>query len=653
VFDLLHLNNLLAVILLVGLVGCNYSPPSSTISIASPSAPPVEHTQGGSPIVTTAVTPSPTPARLLTICLGREPASLFYYDATSIAAQDVLAAVYDGPVDIRGYIPHPVILDKLPSLADRDAIIKPVEVSGGDLIVDSSGDLVTLEAGVTYRPSGCTEAACAQDFPGDGTVQMDQLVLRFKLLPGIQWSDGTPLTSSDSVYSYEVARSLPSSAQPSVVSRTESYTALDDTTLEWVGVPGFQDGFYQTKFFTPLPQHAWSSYTVEELHTQEVSTRKPLGWGPYIMDEWVPGDHLSLHKNPLYFRAGEGIPHFDNLVFRFVSNGDEALDALLAGECDLVDRSVEFASQSARLVELQKDARAQVLYQEDVGWEQLAFGITPIDSQREQIFALKEVRQAIAMCIDREVLVTDQDLNAQLLMVSYVPSSHPLYNPGVQQYDFDLLKANALLESVGWQDPDNDPATPRIAQGVTGVQDGTLFEVEYLVSADAKPQKDALAIQDMLGQCGIRTKIITQQPAEYLAPGPDGPVFGRSFELAQFAWAPSLEPPCYLYLTDQIPGPYPAYPRGWGGANASGYSNPQYDQACQAALYSLPDSAQHQAEHFQAQEIFSQDLPVLPLYSHYSAIVSRPDMCSFTATSAVDSALWNLEELDYGTGCTH
>ena len=150
-FDLLHLNNLLAVILLVGLVGCNYSPPSSTISIASPSAPPVERTQGGSPIVTTAVTPSPTPARLLTICLGREPASLFYYDATSIAAQDVLAAVYDGPVDIRGYIPHPVILDKLPSLADRDAIIKPVEVSGGDLIVDSSGDLVTLEAGVTYR----------------------------------------------------------------------------------------------------------------------------------------------------------------------------------------------------------------------------------------------------------------------------------------------------------------------------------------------------------------------------------------------------------------------------------------------------------------------------------------------------------------------
>jgi peptide/nickel transport system substrate-binding protein len=613
----------------------------------------VEPTQGGSPGVTTAVTPSPTPARLLTICLGREPASLFYYDATSIAAQDVLAAVYDGPVDIQGYIPHPVILEKLPSLADRDAIIKPVEVSGGNLIVDSSGDPVTLEAGVTYRPSGCTEAACAQDYPGDGTVQMDQLVLRFKLLPGLQWSDGTQLISSDSVYSYEVARSLPSSAQPSVISRTESYTALDETTLEWVGVPGFQDGFYQAKFFTPLPQHAWSSYTVEELHTQEISARKPLGWGPYIIDEWVSGDHLSLHKNPLYFRAGEGLPHFDNLVFRFVSNGDEALDALLAGECDLVDRSVEFAPQSARLAELQKAGSVQVLYQDDAGWEQLAFGITPLDNQRLSFFTSREVRQAVAMCVDREALVANQPAGVALLLDSYTSPANPLYDPQVQHYAFDATEASGLLEAAGWLDPDENPLTPRVAQGVQGIPDGTLFEVEYLVSPDAGEQADAKAIQKSLQACGMRTRIVTKDAQEYLAPGPQGQVFGRAFDLAQFAWAPALEPPCYLYLTDQIPGAYPEYPRGWGGANASGYSNPQYDQACQDALYSLPDSAQHQAEHFQAQEIFSQDLPVLPLYSHYSVIVSRPDMCSFTATSAVDSALWNLEGLDYGTGCIH
>jgi peptide/nickel transport system substrate-binding protein len=186
---------------------------------------------------------------------------------------------------------------------------------------------------------------------------------------------------------------------------------------------------------------------------------------------------------------------------------------------------------------------------------------------------------------------------------------------------------------------------------VQGVPDGTLFEVEYLVSPDTREQVDAKALQKSLQRCGIRTRIVTEDVEEYLASGPEGQVFGRAFDLAQFAWATSLEPACYLFLTDQIPGPYPDYPKGWGGANASGYSNPQYDQACQNALFSLPDATQHQAEHFQAQEIFSQDLPVLPLYLHYSAVVSRPDMCHIQAASSVDSALWNLEELDYGNGC--
>ena len=432
-------------------------------------------TQGQAVEPTLLATPSPTPARLLTICLGREPTSLFFYDASSISAQDVLSAIYDGPVDIQNYVPHPVILEKLPSLADRDALIQPVEVSGGDLIVDSSGDPVNLEAGVTYRPSGCTEAACAQSYPGDGAVQMDQLVLRFKLLPGIQWSDGTPLTSSDSVYSYELARSLLPSALSSVVSRTASYKALDEATVEWAGVPGYQDGLFQTKFFIPLPQHAWSAYTAEELRTAESSSRKPVGWGPYVIDEWVSGDHISLHKNLQYFRLAEGLPHFDNLVFRFVPNGDEALAALLAGECDLVDRTVAFESQSSRLAELRQAGKLQVVYQNDTGWEQMAFGITPFDSQRPSFFASKEVRQAVAMCIDRQAMVSDQPEGAGLLLDSYTSPSNPLYNPQVQHYAFDPAAGSAMLETAGWLDPDGDPLTPRVAQAVQGVPDGTLF----------------------------------------------------------------------------------------------------------------------------------------------------------------------------------
>jgi peptide/nickel transport system substrate-binding protein len=648
VFDRLNLNNLLVVILMVGLVACSQKPAPSTVSLPTP---PVSSSQ--QPTISVSepaptVTLLPTPRRLLTICLGREPSSLFYYDATSTAARDILAAVYDGPVDIQNYIAHPVILEKVPSLMDGDAVLQPVQVNPGDLMVDYSGNPVNLEAGVEYRPSGCSENACAQIYEGDQPIQMDQLVLDFKLLPGIQWSDGTLLTSSDSVYSYEIARALFPAAQSELILRTQSYQSTDDRSIKWIGIPGYQDGTYHTKFFTPLPQHIWHTYTVEELRTIEISTRKPLGWGAYIIDEWISGDHISLHKNPLYFRAGENLPKFDNLVFRFVNNPDEALDALLAGECDLLDQTAMLETQTSRLSELQKTGQVLPFYQNDAGWEQISFGIIPSDTQRVELFASKEVRQAVAMCIDREALVADQTLNAQLLMDSFVPSSHPLYNPGVQHYTLDLQKAIALLESVGWQDPDNDPTTPRIAQGVAGIPDDTPFEVEYLVSSESKPQSDAQAIQEMLGQCGIRTKILAQQPGQYLAPGPDGPVFGRSFDLAQFAWTASLEPPCYLYITSEIPGPYPDFPKGWGGVNASGYTNPQYDQACEDALFSLSDSPQHLAEHFRAQEIFSEELPGLPLYVHFTVSVARPDMCNYTSTSAMDSPLWSLETLDYG-----
>jgi peptide/nickel transport system substrate-binding protein len=187
---------------------------------------------------------------------------------------------------------------------------------------------------------------------------------------------------------------------------------------------------------------------------------------------------------------------------------------------------------------------------------------------------------------------------------------------------------------------------------VAGVPDGTAFEVEYLVSSDAKPQADALAIQKMLGECGIGTRIVTQQPQDFLAPGPDGPVFGRSFDLAQFAWAGSFEPACNLYLTSEITGSYPDFPKGWGGMNASGYSNPQYDAACENALFSLSDAPQHRTEHLQAQEIFSTELPALPLYLHYNVSVARPDLCNYTSASAVDTPLWFLELLDYGSGCS-
>jgi peptide/nickel transport system substrate-binding protein len=132
------------------------------------------------------------------------------------------------------------------------------------------------------------------------------------------------------------------------------------------------------------------------------------------------------------------------------------------------------------------------------------------------------------------------------------------------------------------------------------------------------------------------------------APGPDGLVFGRRFDMAQFAWPASLQPACSLYIASEIPGPYPQYPKGWGGANETGYSNPEFDQACQQAWLSLPDFPEYADAHRQAQAIFAEDLPVLPLYVHLTWAAMRPDLCGVDLQAPVESALWNLEVWDYG-----
>jgi peptide/nickel transport system substrate-binding protein len=648
----MHFNIIFALLLLVGMVSCTQKPVPSSISLPTLSTQTPGLPTNTVPELTPTGTQLPPPERLLTICLGHEPNSLFYYDAVSTSAQDVLAAIFDGPMDIRNYTEYPVILENIPSLSNDTSRLEPVQVMPGDLIVDRSGNPVNLDSGVEFRPSGCSEISCTQTYSGDQPVTMDQWVLDFKLTPGILWSDGTPLTSADSLYSYEIARSLYPAAQPELVLRTQSYQALDQYTVEWKGVPGYQDGIYHTKFFTPLPQHAWSSYSADELHTAEVSSRRPIGWGPYVIDQWIAGDHISLHKNPLYFRTGENLPRFDNLVFRFVSSTDEALDALQVGECDLVDQTAMFDAESSRLVDQVNNNQAQVFYLPDAGWEQITFGIAPLDSERPKFFALSQVRQAVAMCVDREALVAGQALSTQQIADIYVPSTHPLYNPDIQQYKLDLQQASAMLESAGWLDTDNDPQTPRVAQGLAGVPDGTPFEVEYLVSSDPGPQADATAIQAMLGNCGIKATIFATSPQKFLTPGPNGPVFGRAFDLAQFAWAGSYEPPCNLYLSGEIPGPYPDFPKGWGGVNASGYSNSQYDEACENALFSLADAPIHQSAHYQAQQIFSTDLPALPLYFHYNVSAARPDLCNFKSISAVDTPLWFIELLDDGSGCS-
>src|SRR5215216_1011317 len=123
----------------------------------------VETATNSVPSVTLTTTPAP---RVLKICLGEEPNTLYPYGNLNSSARSVLSAVYDGPMDVVNYGYEPIILEKIPSLEDGDAQVSPVTVNAGDQVVDSNGNFVMLAAGTTVRPSGCRSDACAVKYDG-------------------------------------------------------------------------------------------------------------------------------------------------------------------------------------------------------------------------------------------------------------------------------------------------------------------------------------------------------------------------------------------------------------------------------------------------------------------------------------------------------
>ncbi|MEW6718759.1 MAG: ABC transporter substrate-binding protein, partial [Chloroflexota bacterium] len=208
------------------------------------------------------VTPTPEPAgpRTLVICQGQEPETLYTYGGAMLAMSHVLEAIFDGPIDSGSFAYQPVILQKLPSLADGDAVIQAVTVAAGDTIVDADLNVATLEEGVKYLPSGCATAECAVEYAG-GEVTMDQMVVTFQYLEGLLWSDGTPITTADSLYAFNLASDPDTPVGKYAIQRTASYEALDDITIQWTGLPGYRDSTYFLNIWGPLPEHVWGQYT--------------------------------------------------------------------------------------------------------------------------------------------------------------------------------------------------------------------------------------------------------------------------------------------------------------------------------------------------------------------------------------------------------
>ncbi|MBI3761597.1 MAG: hypothetical protein HY260_07010, partial [Chloroflexi bacterium] len=369
-------------------------------------------------------------------------------------------------------------------------------------------------------------------------------------------------------------------------------------------------------------------------------THQPIGWGPYVITEWVVGESTKLARNPRYFRAAEGLPRIDALTFRFVPDAASALTDLTAGKCDVVLHD-SFGRKQADLIPAIDAAAAQgglvAQYAADASWEHLDFNLSPADD-RTPFFADPAVRRAVALCLDRKALADAVYPGHGVVAASLVPQTSPYFAAdAITQYQYDPAAGRDALAAAGWQDGDGDGIVEK---------ESTPLTVELTLQSGTPDEKVSALIARDLSACGLGVTPRFVSGEQISGVGATSPIFRRQFDLALFAWRGALsgEPQCELYASSQIP----TEENNWRGSNTTAYTNRTFDLACQSAREAT-SFAVGLAAYQETQRIFTADLPSLPLFHRLQWLVARPGVSGLTldgiALDDLRSELTLIEEL--------
>ncbi len=589
----------------------------------------------------TPVPPTAVPApRVLTVCLENEPASLYIFSAAGRGWNHVQEALRDGPIDRRSFGRQPIILERLPDWENGDVTLESVVVAAGAGLVTADGDLDRVAAGVPYWTPDL-ERVLAR---ADTAVTTIQMRVTFRLREDVRWSDGAPLTADDSVFGFEIGSAAETPGSKLAAWRTASYSASDAHTITWVGQPGYYPADVLESLAEPLARHAYGNLDAAQLLADEQANRAPLGWGAFRVAQWEPG-LLRLVRNKYYFRAAEGLPRVDEVHFRTLPDESVALSAVAGGECQIAVRDSWEAWEDSADALLAAQSSGQLAVQLVPGpvLEQLGFGILMAPGMQRKagadLFQAVALRQALAHCVDREALADAAQWGQGSAAAGFVPAAQPLQPApaGSALPDFDVERAQALLQDAGW-----------LPAGDSGVRfkQGRALRLRYAVNfplSNSGFLRQAVAelLRTQLRACGVDLQVQPFTSADLYGEFPAGVLFGRQFDLAQFAWLQPGEPRCELFTSAELPGA--ANP---GGSNYTGYRSAAYDSACSTARFARTRAAA-QAAHAAAQQLLIDELPALPLFFRLRIGVAQPGVRGLQLDASQPSPLWNIEELDF------
>lgn len=478
----------------------------------------------------------------------------------------------------------------------------------------------------------------------NGGISEDLTTITWKITPGLLWSDGTPVTAADAVFSYEYCTHPEGGcAQAARYEGIEKVEAVDDLTVKITWTAPKPNPF--TAFVgatSPILQKAqFANCLGTAAPTCTEQNFKPIGTGPFMVTDFKVNDVVELAANPNYRDPAK--PAFATMV---VKGGGDAAGAARAvmetGEFDYA-----WNTQINPELQTQMEAGGQGKFVSAFGTlvERIEMNMTnpsPDLPEGERSTAMHphpflsdiRVRKALSMAIDRSLLVEVGYGNAGRPTCNLVPAPALYASPNTDCLTQDMEGAKALLDEAGW------------TVGANGIRekDGMPLKILYQTSVNPVRQDFQALIKGWWNELGVEVELKSIDGGVFFGGDPGSPDTFQKFYADVEMYANNFDgtdPEPYLaqYLCDKAPSPA----NGWQGENINRFCDPAYD-ALVAELATTREPEKRGEIAIRLNEMLTKDSYVVVPLVDRGRLSAHSNTLGGVVLNTWDSELWNASD---------
>jgi peptide/nickel transport system substrate-binding protein len=393
------------------------------------------------------------------------------------------------------------------------------------------------------------------------SVSEDGKTYTFKLRKGVTWHDNKPFTSADVAFSIEFLKQTHPRARGNLAMLDKVETPDDSTVVFTLKQPfGPFLGIFEVGSLPMIPKHI---YEGTDFKTNPANNT-PVGTGPFMFKEWQKGSFIRLVKNPNYYI--KGLPHLDEIYWHVIPDAAARAVAFETGKVDVLPGG------SVENFDVPRLSKLKNVCVTGAGWEFFSPHSWLWLNNRSGPTANKKFRQALMYAIDR-------NFAKDVIWTGPSASTIKYYTDKVTAYDYDPIKAKALLKEAGYN--------------------GEKLRMLPLPYGETW-QRWAEAVKQNLQDVGVNVEMIATD-----VPGWNQKVADWDYDIA-FTYLYQYGDPALgvgrNYISSQIS-------KGSPFNNVEGYSNPEIDQLFADGATAYPDSKREEI-YVKAQKILTDDVPV-------------------------------------------